>query len=536
MAAIAVATFGFRWLSLTDFKNDHFDHVARAWQVLLGDWPVRDFVDPGLPLTYLISAALIHATDGRIFVAETLLFAGAFGIAAALSWRSSLQASGSAAIATLCAALQVAAMPRSYSYPKLLVYAAAIAVGWWVVDRDSDASDRGGHPEARRLVALAAVTALAYYFRHDHGLYVGVGAVVLLTVHLWGRAALLRRTALVYGGWTAAFVLPHLLYVQRYGGLGAYLAIARDYGRMEAQTNPLTVPWFSSTLDSNAIPFLFWGSWIVPLVATSLLVRGRGPAGFRAARAKIAMVIALAVCVNIGFVRDTLAVRLPDAAVPPTILGAWILGVLWRWPGGSAVRAAARVVAAAAATAMAVAVFTAFETWDYVERTGFLIGPRAMADRWDDVDSELEHDAPNLLPGQVLSMKPFLDYVRRCTSPQDRLLYVGYQPEVFVVARRGFAGGHLMFASRFHASSLEQSLAVERLKAHPVPFVLLPAERRDEFQENYAAVWRHVDANYVPMTVIDTDAGPLEILIHRTAAAQRSRADSTGWPCLVEGP
>jgi hypothetical protein len=532
LAAVAAATFAFRWLSLADFKNDHFDHVARAYQVLLGDWPVRDFVDPGMPLTYLVSAAAIEALDGRVFLAETLLFATAFALAAALSWRCSMQASGSAAIATLCAALQVAAVPRSYSYPKLLVYATAIAVGWWVVDRRKRAAEEGREgPGALRLVALAAVTALGYYFRHDHGIYVGAGAVVLLTVHLWGRFDVLRRALLLYTAATAAFVLPHLVYVQLQGGLATYLAIARDYGRMEAQTNPLTVPWFSLPLDGNAIPFLFWSSWIMPLVSTALLLRG--VAASRSESARIAMVIALAVCVNVGFVRDTLAVRLPDAAVPHTILGAWLLGVLWRWPAGTGARTAARVLAAGASAAAVIAVFTAFETLDHVERTRISGGLYTAADRWQDVADQLERDAPDLLPSHVLSMMPFFDYVRRCTAAGDRLLYVGYQPEVFVVARRGFAGGHLMFASRFHATPLEQALALERLRVQRVPFVLLPAARRVEFRESYADVWRHVDTNYVPMTVISTDAGPLEILIHRNTAARGSMGESTGWPCPV---
>lgn len=54
MAFIGIATFVVRWLCIDGFSNDELDHLALAGQVLLGDWPVRDFVDPGLPLTYLL--------------------------------------------------------------------------------------------------------------------------------------------------------------------------------------------------------------------------------------------------------------------------------------------------------------------------------------------------------------------------------------------------------------------------------------------------------------------------------------------------
>ena len=48
-AGVFGATFLFRWLTL-EFENDYFMHVAWAAEMLRGDWPVRDFVEPGFPL------------------------------------------------------------------------------------------------------------------------------------------------------------------------------------------------------------------------------------------------------------------------------------------------------------------------------------------------------------------------------------------------------------------------------------------------------------------------------------------------------
>ena len=53
-AVVGAVTFVFRFLSLPGFSNDHFVHLSGAAQMLLGDWPVRDFVDPGLPLMYVV--------------------------------------------------------------------------------------------------------------------------------------------------------------------------------------------------------------------------------------------------------------------------------------------------------------------------------------------------------------------------------------------------------------------------------------------------------------------------------------------------
>src|SRR5471032_3084057 len=54
--AIGLLAFAFRYLTVGTIENDHFVMLARAQQVLHGDWPVRDFEDPGQPLFYLLTA------------------------------------------------------------------------------------------------------------------------------------------------------------------------------------------------------------------------------------------------------------------------------------------------------------------------------------------------------------------------------------------------------------------------------------------------------------------------------------------------
>ena len=44
--AVFTGTFFFHWLTVA-FPSDHFVHLPRARQILLGDVPIRDFFDPG---------------------------------------------------------------------------------------------------------------------------------------------------------------------------------------------------------------------------------------------------------------------------------------------------------------------------------------------------------------------------------------------------------------------------------------------------------------------------------------------------------
>ena len=235
LAGIALAFLlaaAFRWLTLTEFLNDHFDHVALAQQLRLGSIPLRDFVDEGMPLMYLVSAAVWRLVKAP-FLAEGLIVAIAFAAAAALSFRTAATLSGSFVAAALAVIAQLAVYPRTYSYPKLLVQAVAIAVAWWAVQ----------HLTIRRIAALAAAAALGYYFRHDHAVYLGVATVALLVVARWqaGIPAITRSVA-IYAGLSAAFVLPHLVYVQWAVGIPTYLAIARQYVDSEAASAPYEVP------------------------------------------------------------------------------------------------------------------------------------------------------------------------------------------------------------------------------------------------------------------------------------------------------
>ena len=92
------ATLAWRFLTFTGFTNDHYAHLALAQQWLLGDRPVRDFTDPGWPLTYLLSAAAWRVAGDAMWV-EWALAATALAIAAACTVIAAHRLSGSLTIA-----------------------------------------------------------------------------------------------------------------------------------------------------------------------------------------------------------------------------------------------------------------------------------------------------------------------------------------------------------------------------------------------------------------------------------------------------
>src|SRR4051794_32140119 len=75
--------FAYRF-SAPYFHNDHFEHLSMARQMLFGEWPIRDFIDPGRPLTVALSAVGQWAAPNLL--SEAILTMGALAIGAALTF------------------------------------------------------------------------------------------------------------------------------------------------------------------------------------------------------------------------------------------------------------------------------------------------------------------------------------------------------------------------------------------------------------------------------------------------------------------
>jgi hypothetical protein len=236
VAAAIAATLAWRFLVFTGFTNDHYAHLALAQQLLLGDRPIRDFSDPGWPLTYLLSAAAWRVA-GDAMVVEWALTAVAFAIGSAFTVWAAHRLSGSVGIAVLAAALQIAIFPRTYAYPKIAVYAVGTVVILMVAAK----------PSRGRIWLLAGLVATAFLLRHDHGLYLGAAAAVtiaLATRHDGWRSATRRVAELT--AVTAIILLPWILFVSLNGGVPRYFSTALEYARGEANASNLRAwPTFS---------------------------------------------------------------------------------------------------------------------------------------------------------------------------------------------------------------------------------------------------------------------------------------------------
>jgi hypothetical protein len=238
--ALALSTIAYRYLSFTDFSNDHFVHLSVAQQITMGALPVRDFVERGLPLMPAISAAG-QVLFGEGLRSELWVIAIAYGVAAALTYVVALQLSSSATVAALSALVPVVVYPVSYSYPKLLAPALGFAAACWYCAK----------PDTVRTVLLSAAIAVAFLLRHDLGVFLGVSVMAMVVAyHGVSRAALITsaRTAAI----ALLIVSPYLVWVQAYEGVGAYVREGVVFSQREAErANWWTPPPFS--VDSSRL-------------------------------------------------------------------------------------------------------------------------------------------------------------------------------------------------------------------------------------------------------------------------------------------
>ena len=248
------------------------------------------------------------------------------------------------------------------------------------------------------------------------------------------------------------------------------------------------------------------------------------------------VVIILAVCVNATLLRDPLSNRLADVAVPQTVLAAWLFPAAWSALRGLRlpVRVALRTAVATAVCMLMLSVASLGQTREQLDRIGSL-RPGALAERAAAVTRALgDSYASSMVPSQTtLALAPLFSYLRACTTPADRFSYIGYAPEAYFFAGRGFAGGQVVYLGNYYTSPEEQELTLDRFRREQVPVIVLAVESTSEFQQSFGDVSAYVDADYVSAGHIDLPGDRrADVLLDRRRAPVGVYAP-LGWPCFA---
>jgi hypothetical protein len=520
-AGLLGATLAWRFMTFTGFTNDHYVHLALAQQTLLGDRPVRDFTDSGWPLMYLLSAGLWHLA-GDALVVEWGIAAAGFALGAAFTVGVGYSLSGSVTIAVLVAILEVLIYPRTYSYPKVLIY--AIASGAIVA--------LAAQPSRLRVAVMGGVIAVAFLFRHDHGLFVGVASVACLAMVSGAKdwRIFVKRTVGLTAA-TCALLLPWIAFIALNGGIIEYFEGGLEYARAEADATALArFPSLhlgsplSTVVNAEAwLFYLFWGLTALSGVVLCVRVASRRER-WSGEAAALAGLVTLAALVNASFLRQSLQVRLPDAVVPAAVLAAWVLGLCWtgRWN----IRAFQRAFQLATVIVLTISMAAISRIADLpglFDETDIGRGPARAAEHAREVSGLLRsRHRDNLSPPSRVSraLMPFISYLDRCTLPSERLTVTGEFPELPVIAGRRFAGDGMVFGS-WYASVARQDRTVKRLEASP-PLFVIHAGDYEGFRGRFAQVDAFVSTAYKEVADVPVEGtSSIRILADRNRTSAR---------------
>ncbi len=492
------AAFLYRYVTTGAIENDHFVMLARAHQVLYGDWPVRDFVDPGQPLAYLVStaAAAIFGPTLLVNIVLCLLFLSA---TVAVTYLLVRRASGSAIAGVAAAAITILISPRMYNTTKVIVPVVAIWLAWGYADA----------PGRRRLVALSGWTAIAFLLRHDYIAYVAISSAVLLAVrHADARGEALRTLAL-YAALSLLFISPWLLYVQWYEGVPEYLASALRFVATEGRRTAGGSP-----------PALFYVLVAIPALGVLLSFRdgprpehSRGP---RLSRAQLASASALVLLIAVVFLRDVLAARLPDVVAPMAVAAAAVAGHLF----------STRVLNRAASAGLAVVIVLAVMP---AAARSTIVTPAGVARQAVRVTRRLENGSPDIQPNPALA--PLVDYLARCTLASDRVLVSGFGPEIPVLAHRPFASGLASWIPGYYDDPADVARAIAQLNRERVGAAVM-LDGSTVFMSSWPDLGRWVRERALEEHAVPSIDSRIRVWLPR-AAPDTAIDRATGLPCFA---
>jgi hypothetical protein len=534
----------YHYASHNGFSNDHFIHLARAQAMLAGDWPIRDYVEEGVPLTVLLSAGAQRVL-GESPWAELVMTTGAMAVAAGVTCWLTAAFTRSALAGLFAALLQALARPRLYSYPKIVLYPVLMLLAWRYLDR----------PSRGRLAALAGFVVVAFLMRHDHGVYTGLGAAAAVAVGNWrhGVPTMARRLGeLVLVG--VVFASPYLAYVQYQSGLVPYfqngIAISRTEAArtsgVHADFDPLPAGRWLELDEGIAVGprlaavlrpryqavVLYWFAWCLPLLAVAWVLAG-GRSGRGTLTQPLLALTALVLVTRLGLFRESLEIRASDVYGVFPILALWALVTTWRW---RLPQVALRVVARAAVSVVVLGLFLATglvgDAVNAFPRTELMGGPTAVLQRIGDV-SEDARTYPWARQWPAGSGWRVARYVRDCTAPTDRLLVTWNKPEMYVWAQRPFASGETLLVPALRPPEMFAARALERLRGQSVPIVLVqPSTYAEDFLRLYPDIAAFIDTRYTRVGHFgNDDRDDVDVYVAKDRAPTGVDPEFQ-WPCF----
>ena len=270
--------------------------------------------------------------------------------------------------------------------------------------------------------------------------------------------------------------------------------------------------------------------WIVLVIELIRFVVRRKAGIDGSATTLVVVAAALSIITYQTLVRASPDSRLGDIVAVTAILLGWLIGSMWSVTGW--LRYALRPVAI---VLIVLTVASAFSFGRVIHATR--CGRRQWPDESGEANDGRRHPVWGQTAGFVCAtwrsgLAGLARWLNECTAEGDRLSIIGFEPQVFFLAERGFAGGLAFYDLGWNSSERDQALTMERWSHQRVPVILAMEIEWGSFSRDYPSVRAWIDERY-EVVEHSTFGGnkPLTVLTHRTFPSVRHHA-STGLPCF----
>ena len=133
----------------------------------------------------------------------------------------------------------------------------------------------------------------------------------------------------------------------------------------------------------------------------------------------------------------------------------------------------------------------------------------------------------SLREGQAADRMQASDYLHRCTRPTDRVIAVGYFPDVPAFSERLFAGGRVTFVFSYYTDPRYMRETIAKIESQSVPIVLDSPEVDDG---RFRALTDYIRSRYDNVGVVTTNEGSLRVWARR--GLRGTPSGPNGLPCF----
>jgi hypothetical protein len=488
VAVVSAASIVLVLTASTQIFDATFYAMSNAVSILAGDRIYRDFFEPGVPMASY-TAALAQLLSGHRLIGEFmrqwLFILAGIGIATQLGLRASQ--STRATLAVMAIALPILAVTPIYHHDKLFFFPLIVWACWRYIDR----------PTAGRGAICGCVTAIAFLFRHDYGVYLGaasLGAFLLARIAApeSRRAAAVMRDAAAYAVTLAVVLAPWLIAVETTEGLADY---ARSRAELFEGTPGIA---YASLLHINSVrtfrlpppvsnnDAIEWVQQMALLIPVALVSMGLWQLWHRSRGSDSARGDACRLLLAGGFlgIVDVALLRQPSYVVVVAPLTAAL---------AARFLVSQTFLVRRCVLTLCVLTMIAGLIWMRGSPVYDVYKPLELSRSVRKTFARLIAYPPDY------EFLPF-EYLRECTAPGDHILVTGLTPpHVSYYAQRPIAGGHIRWRRGWRSDPVHEAQSLALLQRQSVPIAFSTADPVLDTFKSYPRIHAYLAKYYVPV-------------------------------------